>query len=906
MYARYRTAASFLFATLLILLAGCSTSTPSNGAGAPKAAIIADNYLTYPGYPILFSGLGSSDPQNETLSYAWNFGDGSTGTGAQVLKGYAQAGSYTVSLKVTNTSGQSNSTSITIKIVLPGTVPTANAGGPYSGAIGAPITFNGSGSSDPQGQALTYAWTFGDGGSATGVSPTHTYTQPGGYSVTLVVTNASGIPASATSTASIAYPSPTVTINGPYSGKPTLAIAFTSTVSEPYDASFTYQWNFGDGSYASVANPTHTYAAAGTYVVTLTVTGQYRETATVTSSATITAQASTGSFSGTVQSGATPISGAHVHLFAANTTGYGQASVSLLSNTGLTDSAGSYVLSSATGAFTIPSGLTCGTHQQLYLYATGGTAGAYTNITTGLLAALGACGGITNTTLVTIDEATTIAAAYALSGYATAPASVSSPSTTAAQTGIANAFLNAANLASLASGQAVANTTNGVAPQTTVNTLANILNACVSSATGSSACTGLFAATQATDTASAALAIAHAQGANVAALYALQSAASAPFTPHLTAAPNDLTLGVNFNGLLGYGTSGLAIDGNGNVWVLQYPQNYKSVPYLTQFSSNGVLQQGFDTTCNALNVATPNAIAIDPSNNVFLLTTSGGTYYDVNDNEQSYSTAQYCTLNPSGVMISPPGGYNLGGSESQSLSLYNLAIGGDGTAYIPSTTLLGRTLNGGATNGQGYIAGNAPYIFSDAIDGSGDHWVTSPATNGIVKLSSTGTLLSPPNGFIGGGLSVPASLAIDHTGNVWAINSEANYPNAGTSLSKLSPTGAPFSGSGITSGPPVPYSIAIDGASNVWAATGYNISGAPLSVYELSPAGATMLAISHANQSREYLNDPQSIAVDSTGSVWVSNGLQYTVTQFIGAATPVVTPLAANLQAPYNNPASKP
>jgi hypothetical protein len=66
------------------------------------------------------------------------------------------------------------------------------------------------------------------------------------------------------------------------------------------------------------------------------------------------------------------------------------------------------------------------------------------------------------------------------------------------------------------------------------------------------------------------------------------------------------------------------------------------------------------------------------------------------------------------------------------------------------------------------------------------------------------------------------------------------------------------------------------------------------------------LAISHANQSREYLNGPQSIAVDSTGSVWFSNSLDYTVTQFIGAATAVVTPLAANLQAPYNNPASNP
>ncbi len=904
-YLLYRNVAFISIGVLLFLLVGCGSSAPANHAGSPTASIIVDNSLTYPGYPILFSGLGSSDPQSQVLTYAWNFGDNTTSTGARVTKGYAQVGTYTVTLTVTDQSGLSNSTSTKILIVLPGQVPTANAGGPYKGAIGASITFNGSGSSDPRGEALTYSWNFGDGGTATGVSPTHSYTGPGTYTVTLTVSNTSGIPATATSKATIAYPSPAVTINGPYSGKPTLAIDFTSTVSEPYDGSFSYQWSFGDGSSASVPNPTHAYAAAGTYAVSLTVIGQYGETATATSSAVITAQSSTGSFSGIVQSGSTAISAAHVHLFAANATGYGKASVSLLSNTGNSDSAGSYVLTSSTGEFTIPAGLSCGVHQQLYLYATGGTAGDNTNTTTGLLAALGACGGITPATLITIDEATTIAAAYALSSYATSPTSVSSPNTAAAQVGIANAFLNAASLTSLATGEALATTTNGTSPQATVNTLANILNACAGSPTDSTACSTLFATTQSTDTASAALAIAHAQGANIAQLYALQSTA-APYSPHLTAAPHDFALGVTFNGLLGYGTSGLSVDANGNIWVLQYPENYQSAPYLTEFSSNGILEQGINTTCNALTVSTPNAIAIDPSNNVFVLTTSGATYYDSDDNEQSYSTAQYCTLNSAGVMISPPGGYVLGGDETQSVSLYNLAIAGDGTAYIPSNTLLGRTLNGAATNGQGYVVGNAPYSFSDAIDSAGNFWITSPATNGVVKLSPTGTLLSPANGFIGGGLSVPSSLAIDNGGNVWVINSQSGYPNSGTSLSKLSPTGAPLSGSGITTGPQGPYSLAIDGANNVWVATGYDVSGTPLSVYELAPSGATELAISNPNQFREYLDGPQSIAVDSTGSVWVSNGLAYTVTQFIGAATAVVTPLAANLQSPYNNPASKP
>jgi PKD repeat protein len=115
-----------------------------------------------------------------------------------------------------------------------------------------------------------------------------------------------------------------VTINGPYTGKPTLPISFTSTVSELYDSTFTYMWSFGDGSTSNVADPTHTYAVIGTYNVSLTVTGQYAESTTVTSTASIIAQGTGPTLKGTVKSGSAAVVGAHVYLLAANTTGYGQ------------------------------------------------------------------------------------------------------------------------------------------------------------------------------------------------------------------------------------------------------------------------------------------------------------------------------------------------------------------------------------------------------------------------------------------------------------------------------------------------------------------------------------------------------------------------------------------------------
>jgi len=67
------------------------------------------------------------------------------------------------------------------------TPPLANPGGPYLGAINTAIAFDGSGSSDPEGDPLTYAWTFGDGGTSTEAAPSHSYTAAGIYEVCLTV-----------------------------------------------------------------------------------------------------------------------------------------------------------------------------------------------------------------------------------------------------------------------------------------------------------------------------------------------------------------------------------------------------------------------------------------------------------------------------------------------------------------------------------------------------------------------------------------------------------------------------------------------------------------------------------------------------------------------------------------------
>ena len=81
--------------------------------------------------------------------------------------------------------------------------PVANAGGPYSGMPGVALNFSGSKSTDPQGEALVYGWSFGDGTTGTGMNPTHTYSQAGTYNVSLTVTDTSNLTSTGSAVATI-------------------------------------------------------------------------------------------------------------------------------------------------------------------------------------------------------------------------------------------------------------------------------------------------------------------------------------------------------------------------------------------------------------------------------------------------------------------------------------------------------------------------------------------------------------------------------------------------------------------------------------------------------------------------------------------------------------------------------
>ena len=146
-------------------------------------------------------------------------------------------------------------------------------------------------STDSDGSVVSWAWTFGDGRSTRDREPVHTYATPGTYTVTLTVTDNSGVSdqASANITVDAATPPPPP----PPVNQPPVA-AFTWTCDElrcSFDSDGSsdsdgridrFSWNFDDGSGSDDRNPRHDYTAAGTYNVALTVTDDDGASSSVT------------------------------------------------------------------------------------------------------------------------------------------------------------------------------------------------------------------------------------------------------------------------------------------------------------------------------------------------------------------------------------------------------------------------------------------------------------------------------------------------------------------------------------------------------------------------------------------------------------------------------------------------
>ncbi len=144
------------------------------------------------------------DLDGTIVSFEWDFGDGSTGSGVSPSHTYASSGLYVVSLTVTDDGGLSDTATSSADIgEVPNDAPVADADGPYVALVGELVVFDGSGSVDLDGSIVTFEWDFGDGSTGSGVSPSHTYSSAGLYVVSLTVTDDGGLSDTATSSADI-------------------------------------------------------------------------------------------------------------------------------------------------------------------------------------------------------------------------------------------------------------------------------------------------------------------------------------------------------------------------------------------------------------------------------------------------------------------------------------------------------------------------------------------------------------------------------------------------------------------------------------------------------------------------------------------------------------------------------
>ena len=153
---------------------------------APVADIVAS--VTEGLYPleVSFDASGSSDAAGDALTYAWDFKDGTTSTDLSPTHTFT-AGSYDVTLIVSD--GVLADTA-TVAITATNAAPVAFAlASPKQGQAPQTVDFNASASSDPNGDALTFAWDFGDGSTGSGEIVSHTYTASGEYTVVLTASD---------------------------------------------------------------------------------------------------------------------------------------------------------------------------------------------------------------------------------------------------------------------------------------------------------------------------------------------------------------------------------------------------------------------------------------------------------------------------------------------------------------------------------------------------------------------------------------------------------------------------------------------------------------------------------------------------------------------------------------------
>jgi streptogramin lyase len=598
-------------------------------------------------------------------------------------------------------------------------------------------------------------------------------------------------------------------------------------------------------------------------------------------------------FHGTAMGGEQPLANAQIYFYATGSTGYGSSSRSLLvapngSNNTVYDGNGLYyVLTGPTGNFSITGDYTCPSpDSQVYLLSKNGNAGAGNNTAASLIATLGSCGNLSSSTFVVLNEVTTVAAIASLQQFTKSSTQIGS--TTTNQAGIEGAFATINNLVNFSYGGAQISTSTRQVPDARIYSMANALAACVNSTGPSSpACTRLFAAavppaggTTATDTFSAMLNIAKNPGGNPAGIFAI-SPASPPYPVMLASAPNDYSLSIGFTGGGLQTPTSVAVDGAGNIWIANCGANCGNTgggaDDVVEMNYSGQFISGSGFGSGSVNHT--QGFSIDQGNYV----------WSVNAGRGSPLVPSLSILQPSGLdaaasprftgMLSTPKG---------------IGIDPNGNAWIANSG--SQSVVQVSNNGVFSTPTTLPHLAqpTDVVIDSNGHVIVSdfgPSSTGGIEIlqQADGSEVT----YSTAGAAHPSVLALDAGHNIWELDSTT------AQIYDLTSTGAAGTAAGTGISIPNTYqiqSMAIDGLGNVFVPSCYTtctgVTTDPADAIFILTNTGTELTSAKGLQSPS-LSNPVSIAFDESGNAWVANAGNGFITEFIGIAAPVQTPIAS-------------
>ncbi|MEJ2241713.1 MAG: PKD domain-containing protein [Candidatus Bathyarchaeota archaeon] len=159
---------------------------------SPVAVLIENSTIIDKKKVISFDASGSYDPDGVIVSYLWDFGDGTTGSGSIVNHSYSESGTYTTALTVIDDDGGTDRVFVT-KVIAdqpPVAILTVSSSTVNVGEV---VSFDASGSYDPDGVIVSYLWDFGDQNSTTGITVNHIYSHVGSYVITLTIEDDDGV-----------------------------------------------------------------------------------------------------------------------------------------------------------------------------------------------------------------------------------------------------------------------------------------------------------------------------------------------------------------------------------------------------------------------------------------------------------------------------------------------------------------------------------------------------------------------------------------------------------------------------------------------------------------------------------------------------------------------------------------